>query len=290
MIGAGSACTSPGGFRSVSSSWAALDISARAARGSRRRCSSCPSRSCTRSSACRRGTSAACFRSRPAAASRAPPPCTSSQPRRPAGSGSRSLKGGRQLSTPLIPALGARDLLVEQRGLLFVVGVLLFWLVAVLLYLLIAFQASRDAETRALELTLLAREAELRALRAQIDPHFLFNSLNSISALTASDAAAARRMCLLLADFLRATLRLGSNSRITLSDEFDLAERFLAIERVRLGPRLVVARDAEAGVERVPCAAAAPAAARRERGRPRHRSPCRGRHRPDERHARPHPP
>jgi LytS/YehU family sensor histidine kinase len=54
-------------------------------------------------------------------------------------------------------------------------------------------------------------------------------------------------MCLLLADFLRATLRLGSTSRITLSDEFDLAERFLAIERVRLGPRLLVTRDADAG-------------------------------------------
>ena len=144
----------------------------------------------------------------------------------------------------LFPGLGARALHVEQRSLLFVVGVLLFWLVAVFLYLLIAFQASREAETRALELTLLAREAELRALRAQIDPHFLFNSLNSISALTSSDAAAARRMCLLLADFLRTTLRLGATERITLSDEFDLAERFLAIERVRLGPRLLVSREA----------------------------------------------
>ena len=57
-----------------------------------------------------------------------------------------------------------------------------------------------------------------QALRAQIDPHFIFNSLHSISALTSVDAAAARRMCLLLADFLRETLRLGSNSRISLAD------------------------------------------------------------------------
>jgi hypothetical protein len=146
----------------------------------------------------------------------------------------------------VFPQLDARQLHADARSLLFVVGVLLFWLVAVFLYLLIAFQASRDAETRSLELTLLARESELRALRAQIDPHFLFNSLNSISALTASDAAAARRMCLLLADFLRATLRLGATHRISLSDEFDLAERFLAIERVRLGPRLAVLREADA--------------------------------------------
>src|SRR6185436_17806069 len=58
----------------------------------------------------------------------------------------------------LIPGFGAGALHEAQRSLLFVVGVLLFWLVAVFLYLLIAFQASRDAETRALELTLLARE------------------------------------------------------------------------------------------------------------------------------------
>jgi two-component system sensor histidine kinase AlgZ len=146
----------------------------------------------------------------------------------------------------LFPGFGARALHADERSLLLVVGVLLFGLVAVFLYLLMAFQASREAETRALELTLLAREAELRALRAQIDPHFLFNSLNSISALTSSDAAAARRMCLLLADFLRSTLRLGATERITLSDEFDLAERFLAIERVRLGPRLLVSREADA--------------------------------------------
>jgi two-component system sensor histidine kinase AlgZ len=139
-----------------------------------------------------------------------------------------------------LAGLGAGPLYTEQRALLFVVGALLFWLATVFHYLLIAFEASREAETRALELSLLAREAELKALRAQIDPHFIFNSLHSISALTTSDAAAARRMCLLLADFLRETLRLGSNSRISLADEFALAERFLAIEQVRLGARLQV--------------------------------------------------
>jgi hypothetical protein len=140
---------------------------------------------------------------------------------------------------------GADALYVEQRPLLFVVGALLFWLAAVFHYMLIAFEASREAETRALELNLLAREAELKALRAQIDPHFIFNSLHSISALTATDPAAARRMCLLLADFLRETLRLGASSRISLADEFALADRFLAIEQVRLGSRLQVTRETD---------------------------------------------
>jgi LytS/YehU family sensor histidine kinase len=144
----------------------------------------------------------------------------------------------------VLDALGADSaagaLFGEQQWLLFAIGALLFWLAAVFHYLLIAFDASREAERRALELNLLAREAELKALRAQIDPHFIFNSLHSISALTASDPAAARRMCLLLADFLRDTLRLGSNQQIPLADELALAERFLAIEQVRLGARLQV--------------------------------------------------
>jgi two-component system, LytTR family, sensor histidine kinase AlgZ len=141
--------------------------------------------------------------------------------------------------------IGADALYQQQQLLLLVVGAFLFWLAAIFHYMLIAVETSSEAETRALELSLLAREAELKALRAQIDPHFIFNSLHSISALTASDAAAARRMCLLLADFLRDTLRLGSNSRISLADEFALADRFLAIEQVRLGARLIVTRETD---------------------------------------------
>ena len=143
---------------------------------------------------------------------------------------------------------GGRDvwtLFDDQQLVLFAVGSLLFWMAAAVHYLVIAFEASREAETRALELDLLAREAELKALRAQIDPHFIFNSLHSISALTSSDPAAARRMCILLADFLRDTLRLGANRHISLADEFALAERFLAIEQIRLGPRLHVTRDTD---------------------------------------------
>ena len=59
--------------------------------------------------------------------------------------------------------------------------------------------------------SVLARDAELRALKAQVNPHFLFNSLNSISALTSSDPSKAREMCILLGDFLRRTLGLGEN-------------------------------------------------------------------------------
>jgi two-component system, LytTR family, sensor histidine kinase AlgZ len=90
---------------------------------------------------------------------------------------------------------------------------------------------------------MLATEAELRALRSQITPHFLFNSLNSINALTSSDPAGARRMCLLLSDFLRGTLQVSSHDRIPLAQELSLIDQFLAIEQVRFGERLLVARD-----------------------------------------------
>lgn len=135
---------------------------------------------------------------------------------------------------------------VAYQPLVFVVGFLLFWLAAILSYLLVAYESSRDAERANLELRVLAREAELKALRAQIDPHFIFNSLHSISALTMSNPAAARRMCLLLADFLRDTLRLGAGGEIPLGEELALAEQFLAIEQVRLGARLNVVREADA--------------------------------------------
>lgn len=105
-------------------------------------------------------------------------------------------------------------------------------------YLLWAFQRSREAERRALELQVLAREAELKSLRAQLDPHFLFNSLNSVAALIGNDTAAARQMCFLMAQFFRKSLTLSREQAIPLAEEIALAETFLAIERVRFGERL----------------------------------------------------
>ena len=138
---------------------------------------------------------------------------------------------------------------VTQIPMLFISGVVLFVIAVAFNYLLITFEVSRRAESKALELQVLAREAELKALRAQIDPHFLFNSLNSISALVMADPAAARRMCVLLADFLRGSLRLGSAERIPLGEEIRLAECYLDIERVRLGARLKIQREIDADCE-----------------------------------------
>src|SRR6266511_3458170 len=80
-------------------------------------------------------------------------------------------------------------------------GLILYLLTAALHYLLAAFEESRQAEAQALLFQLLSRDAELRSLRAQIHPHFLFNALNSISALVTSRPEEARRVCILLADY-----------------------------------------------------------------------------------------
>lgn len=142
--------------------------------------------------------------------------------------------------TGLLPALDATfDSLVP----IFVgTGVLLYLLAAVVHYLILAFESSREVEKRALELQALAREAEVKALKAQIQPHFLFNSLNSISALTTVDPAKARDMSLRLAEFLRRTLKLASTHTISLGEEVALIEDFLAIEQVRFGSRLAFSR------------------------------------------------
>ena len=120
----------------------------------------------------------------------------------------------------------------------YVTGSLVYLISIAFHYVVMAQEAARAVEVRAVETSMLARDAELRALRAQINPHFLFNSLNSISALTSIDPARAREMCLLLADFLRFTLGMGEKNVIRLSEELDLLEKFMAIEKVRFGERL----------------------------------------------------
>ena len=110
-------------------------------------------------------------------------------------------------------------------------------------YLADAFERSQSAERRALELQVLAREAELKSLRSQLDPHFLFNSLNSVAALIGSDGPAARRMCFLMADFFRSSLSLGGQVSIPLAEELRLARTFLDIETIRFGDRLQTSFD-----------------------------------------------
>ena len=132
-----------------------------------------------------------------------------------------------------------------DRWIVYLTGCLLYVFSVAFHYVAMAQDAAREVEIQAMQTSVLARDAELRALRAQINPHFLFNSLNSISALTSIDAARAREMCLLLADFLRLTLGMGEKTVISFSEELDLLEKFLAIEKVRFGARLTMEENVD---------------------------------------------
>ncbi|MGE3959520.1 MAG: sensor histidine kinase [Vicinamibacterales bacterium] len=160
----------------------------------------------------------------------------------------------RAVLTVLAPANKDLPSLRGQEPFLFAVAVVLYLLSLAVYHVLLAYDAAREAEAQRLEFQVLTREAELRALRAQLNPHFLYNSLNSISALTSSDPAGARRMCVLLGDFLRSTLKVSALDRVTLLQELSLVDAFLAIEQVRFGDRLAVSRtiDETATACRVP--------------------------------------
>ncbi len=100
----------------------------------------------------------------------------------------------------------------------------------------------------------LAREAELSKLRQQLQPHFLFNSLNSISALAGTKPEQARKMIQQLSDFLRGTLKKDDQQLVTLSEELDHLNLYLEIEKVRFGHRLktVIEKDDQSLSLRLP--------------------------------------
>jgi two-component system sensor histidine kinase AlgZ len=137
----------------------------------------------------------------------------------------------------------------QLYALLFITGSL-FYLLSILAYdVLLAFEKINLAQRREAVSEILARDAELQMLRTQINPHFLFNSLNSISALTAIDAVGARNMTIELAQFFRQTLALSEKKTISLSEEITLCNHFLAIEKIRFGKKLQCQMDIDPASE-----------------------------------------
>jgi two-component system sensor histidine kinase AlgZ len=126
----------------------------------------------------------------------------------------------------------------ERIAIVYASGCVFYLLAVSFHYVSLAQETSHELEARAMQTGIQARDAELKALKAQINPHFLFNSLNSISALTSIDPSRARDMCVLLGDFLRLTLGLGEKTVVHFSEELDLLQKYLAIEKVRFGARL----------------------------------------------------
>ena len=109
----------------------------------------------------------------------------------------------------------------------------------------LALERARAVEQMRAELA----QAELRALKAQIHPHFLFNTLNSIASLIATQPSAAEDVTTRLADLFRYTLRASERENATLGEELEFLRDYLAIERIRFGERLRVEEDVEPGLE-----------------------------------------
>lgn len=114
---------------------------------------------------------------------------------------------------------------------------LMIMLIAVLTWFWVYFNDKQESEKRKQDSERLAREAELSSLRLQLQPHFLFNSLNSINALVVVEPERARTMIHQLSDFLRGTIR-KDTTLIKLVEELDHLNLYLEIEKVRFGYRL----------------------------------------------------
>ncbi|MEO5942107.1 MAG: histidine kinase [Ferruginibacter sp.] len=100
------------------------------------------------------------------------------------------------------------------------------------------FQDQQETENRRTTAQSLKKEAELIALRRQLQPHFLFNSLNSISALVGTKPEEARKMIQQLSDFLRGTIKKENEQSVLLSEELMHLQLYLDIEKLRFGDRL----------------------------------------------------
>lgn len=118
------------------------------------------------------------------------------------------------------------------------IGIGLYIINLLFFYLLKTIKQLRDKEQREQQITKLLKDTELEALKTQINPHFLFNSLNSIHALTRSNPEKASEMILKLSDYMRYSLNRSGEQLTTLEDEIVNLEKYLAIEKIRFGKKL----------------------------------------------------
>lgn len=118
------------------------------------------------------------------------------------------------------------------------IGVLILGCISLINVLLYTLQEQQEQERRKNEADRISKDAELYKLRQQLQPHFLFNSLNSINALVISQPAEARKMIQQLSDYLRNTLKKEEHKWVTFEEELEYLQLYLDIEKVRFGHRL----------------------------------------------------
>lgn len=122
-------------------------------------------------------------------------------------------------------------------------GIGIYLLIALMSYAFSYYWRYREGQLRTLQLEAQLSHAQLQALKMQLHPHFLFNTLHSISALLNKDTEAARKMITRLGDFLRLTLENSGSQEVTLQQEMEFLSCYLEIERIRFQNRLVTHMD-----------------------------------------------
>ncbi len=120
-----------------------------------------------------------------------------------------------------------------------------YWIILSLYYTFDYYQKHRERQLHASQLEAQLAQAQLKALKMQLHPHFLFNTLHGISALIPTDPEAAERMIARLSDLLRLTLENEGTQEVSLKQELDFLEHYLEIERMRFQDRLSVEIDVD---------------------------------------------
>ena len=125
----------------------------------------------------------------------------------------------------------------------FLTSIIIYVLILAFGHALDYYKRYREEELKSTRLESQLAQAQLAALKMQLHPHFLFNTLHSISALQLEDVAAAQKMTARLGDFLRITLENVNTQEVTLGREVEFLKCYLDIERIRFGRRLTANLD-----------------------------------------------
>lgn len=154
------------------------------------------------------------------------------------------LFGFKNLMPILLPADGEFISFVQTTMLWRVTVAAFYFAIVIMVYYLLKYSEDlHDKVANEARLEQIIQQTELDALKSQLNPHFIFNSLNSISSLTISNPEKAQQMVIKLSDFLRNSLQNDEKKTHSLSEEIDVIKLYLDIEKTRFGDRLIVNYD-----------------------------------------------
>ena len=153
----------------------------------------------------------------------------------------RALYTAYSFAFPIMPTRAFKfEYLFRNVFSLFDYGILIYWMILAVCHAMEYYRKFRENEIRASHLEMRLAQSQLQALKMQLHPHFLFNTLHSISALMNKDMKTADKMISRLGDFLRLTLENSGAQQVTLQQELDFLKCYLEIEQIRFQDRLSV--------------------------------------------------